>query len=115
MSYQMVNTLPLSKEEIGEVARTSVEYVESLKKDPDKFAEFLRDNANEINHYEMMADLYAWNPAIARSRWFLNEKKKIINAYVFKLRNGKIFVEGDNLTLCGNPYALLLYSVGENW
>jgi hypothetical protein len=46
MSYQMVNTLPLSKEEIGEVARTSIEYVESLKKDPDKFEEFLRDNAN---------------------------------------------------------------------
>ena len=115
MSYQMVNTLPLSKEEIGEVARTSIEYVESLKKDPDKFEEFLRDNANQINHYEMMADLYAHNHDFAKSRWFLNEKKKVINAFVFKLRNGKIFVEGDNLTLCGNPYALLLYSVGENW
>lgn len=46
MSYQMVNTLPLSKEEIGEVARTSIEYVENLKKDPDKFEEFLRENAN---------------------------------------------------------------------
>ena len=115
MSYQMVNTLPLSKEEIGEVARTSVEYVENLKKDPDKFEEFLRENANQINHYEMMADLYAHNPDFAKSRWFLNEKKKVINSFVFKLRNGKIFVEGDNLTVCGNPYALLLYSVGENW
>ena len=115
MSYQMVNTLPLSKEEIGEVARTSIEYVESLKKDPDIFEEFLRENANQVNHYEMMADLYAHNHDFAKSRWFLNEKKKIINAYVFKLRNGKIFVQGDNLTLCGNPYALLLYSVGENW
>lgn len=46
MSYQMVNTLPLSKEEIGEVAQTSIEYVESLKKDPDIFEEFLRENAN---------------------------------------------------------------------
>ena len=115
MSYQMVNTLPLSKEEIGEVARTSIEYVESLKRDPDEFEKFLRQNANEINHYLMMADLYAHNPAIAKSRWFLYEKKKIINAFVFKLRNGKIFVEGDNLTVCGNPYALLLHMVGEDW
>lgn len=115
MSYQMVNTLPLSKEEIGEVARTSIEYVEGLKKDPDKFEEFLRENANQINHYEMMADLYAHNPQFAKSRWFLNEKKKVINSFVFKLRNGKIFVEGDNLTICGNPYALLLHAVGEDW
>ena len=115
MSYQMVNTLPLTKEEIGEVARTSIEYVQSLKRDPDEFEKFLRQNANEVNHYLMMADLYAHNKEFAKSRWFLNEKKKVINAFVFKLRNGKIFVEGDNLTLCGNPYALLLHSVGEDW
>jgi len=34
---------------------------------------------------------------------------------MFKLRSGKITVNGDNLTVCGNPYALLLYSVGEDW
>ena len=31
------------------------------------------------------------------------------------MRKGKIMVNGDNLTVCGNPYALLLYSVGENF
>lgn len=115
MSYQMVNSLPVTEEEIGELASTSVKYVEKLKKDPDAFEDFLRKNANDVNHYNMMADLYKHNHAFANSKWFRFEKKKIINQYVFKLRNGKIFVEGDNLTLCGNPYALLLYAVGENW
>ena len=31
------------------------------------------------------------------------------------MRKGKIMVNGDNLTVCGNPYALLLYSVGEDF
>ena len=31
------------------------------------------------------------------------------------LRQGKIFVNGDNLTLCGNPYALLLCAVGDDY
>ena len=31
------------------------------------------------------------------------------------MRKGKILVNGDNLTICGNPYALLLYSVGEDF
>lgn len=115
MSYQMINTLPCTKEDVKNIAQTSIDYVELLKKDNDAFEYFLRANANEVNHYEMMADLYDHNHDFANSRWFRQEKRKIINSYVFKLRSGKITINGDNLTACGNPYALLLYAVGENW
>lgn len=115
MSYQMVNSLPCNKDEIKELAQYSVEYVEKLKQDNDEFEKFLRLNANEINHYEMMADLYSQNKDFANSKWFRTEKRKIIFAYVKKLRKGKITVNADNLTMCGNPYALLLYTVGEDW
>lgn len=115
MSYQMINTLPCSYEDVWDIARTSMDYVECLKKDNTEFERFLRKNANHINHYEMMADLYHHNHEFANSAWFRSEKRKIINQYVFKLRSGKITVEGDNLTMCGNPYALLLYAVGEEW
>lgn len=115
MSYQMVNTLPCSNEDIQGIARTSIDYVEKLKSDPDEFEKFLRKNANDVNHYEMMADLYKHNHDFANSDWFRAEKSKVITAYVMKLRSGKITVNADNLTICGNPYALLLYSVGGNW
>ena len=115
MSYQMINTLPCTKKDIRELADTSVKYVESLKTDNNKFELFLRKNATEVNHYEMLADLYKHNHEFANSTWFRYEKKKIINNYVNKLRNGKITINADNLTVCGNPYALLLYSVGEDW
>lgn len=115
MSYQMVNTLPCDKEDIAELANTSISYVNELKEDNDKFELFLRKNANEINHYEMLADLYKHNHDFANSTWFRYEKRQIIKTYVDKLRTGKITINADNLTICGNPYALLLYSVGENW
>lgn len=63
----------------------------------------------------MLADLYKQNNDFANSKWFRTEKRKIIFAYVERLRKGKITVNADNLTMCGNPYALLLYSVGEHW
>lgn len=115
MSYQMINTLPCTKEDIKELASTSVEYVTKLKNDADEFEKFLRKNANVVNHYEMLADLYVHNKDFANSTWFRYEKRNIIKAYVDKLRTGKITIEADNLTICGNPYALLLYSVGEDW
>lgn len=115
LSYQMVNTLPCTKDDVRDIASTSIEYVELLKQDNNEFEKFLRKNANEVNHYEMMADLYDHNHEFGNSTFFRHEKSKIISAYVHKLRKGKIVVNGDNLTICGNPYALLLYSVGEDF
>lgn len=115
MSYQMINTLPCTKDDVREIAQGSIDYVELLKVNNREFEKFLRANANEVNHYDMMADLYNQNPEFGDSTWFRNEKKKVISEYVFKLRNGKIAVNADNLTICGNPYALLLHSVGEDW
>lgn len=115
LSYQMLNVLPATQSEINDICKDSVEYVELLKRDNDEFERFLRKNANDVNHYEMMADLYDHNHEFGESKWFRLEKRKIINTYVGKLRQGKIFVNGDNLTLCGNPYALLLHAVGDDW
>ena len=115
LSYQMINTLPCTKEEIGELAKTSIDYVELLKNDNNEFVKYLRANATAVNHYDMLADLYEWNPEFANSRMWKVDKSKIISQYVFRLRKGKIVAPGDNLTVCGNPYALLLHTVGEDW
>lgn len=115
MSYQMINTLPCTADDIQKIAQTSVDYVELLKTSNDEFAKFLRKNATAVNHYEMLADLYDWNNDFSMSRMWKFDKSKIINQYVTRLRKGKITVEGDNLTVCGNPYALLLYTVGLDW
>lgn len=115
LSYQMINTLPCTKDDVKDIAQISIDYVELLKRDNDEFEKFLRKYANEVNHYEMLADLYAQNHEFGNSKFFRYEKKEIIKQYVFRMRKGKIMVNGDNLTVCGNPYALLLYSVGENF
>ena len=115
MSYQMINSLPCSRLDVKNIVATTVEYIEKLKADPDAFNEFLKKNKTAVNHYEMLSALYEHNPDFANSDWFRREKRFIINAYVTKIRSGKVTVEGDNLTMCGNPYALLLYTVGEDW
>lgn len=115
LSYQMVNTLPCSQDDINKIAQTSIDYVELLKSDNDEFIKFLRRNATAVNHYSMLADLYEWNNDFSSSKMWKADKSSIINSYVTKLKRGKITVEGDNLTVCGNPYGLLLYTVGESW
>lgn len=124
MSYQMVNTLPSYKDdilpccyvnEIRELAKKSVDYVESMKVDNGIYVDYLRKNANVVNHYEMLADLYDNSKFhFEESTWFRYEKRQIIRSYVNRLRTGKVTINGDNLTIFGNPYALLMKAVGEN-
>lgn len=114
MSYQMVNTLPCDKNDIYNLITSSQSYIDLLKNDEEAFCLFLKKNSNISNHFEMLSALYEWNHAIAFSDWYRIEKKKILNQYMDKLKSGKIFIFSDNLTIFGNPYALLMASVGEN-
>ncbi|MDF2844044.1 MAG: hypothetical protein K0R00_2470, partial [Herbinix sp.] len=119
MSAQMINSLELTrgkeKEEIKEIAKLGTERVVNIKADNDEFIKFLREKATLINHYNMLADLYEYNKEFANNKWWKTEKRKVIHDYVETLRCGEIPVSGDNLTVVGNPYALLLHAIGENW
>lgn len=115
MSYQMVNTLPCGLDDIKELAQTSINYVEKLKEDDEEFNKFLKKYKTEANHYEMIFALYEHNHDILKAQWFRRERYLILQAYIERLRSGKITINADNLTIFGNPYALLLYSIGDDW
>jgi hypothetical protein len=114
-SYQHINSLCGSKEQIQKIANYAVDYINDLKNDNEKFYIFLKQNATVVNHYNMLADLYKHNKTYENSKYFRTEKRKIIHDYILKVKGGKMLIPGDNLTVCGNPFALLLYATGQDW
>lgn len=112
MSYQMINTLDVDI--MDNVLYRSKSYIEQLKTDNDIFLQYLRDNINFSNDYEVLVALCEQNDEFTRSEYFRNRKKKIIDGYVKNLKFGKVLQEGDNLVMVGSPYAMLLHAVGEN-
>lgn len=113
MSYQMVNTLPTDKEGIESIAKTSINYVNKMKDDNELFMNFLDQNKNFSNKNEMMIALYKHNKDIEDTNLFREWKSDVLIEYKKKLKKGKILTHADNLTVCGNPYLLLLYAVGK--
>ena len=112
MSYQMINSLDESIME--SVVSVSKNYIESLKKDDQVFLQFLRDNTNFANDYEVLVALCEQNPDFIRSTYFRDRKKNIIQSYIFEFKNGRVNQNADNLVIVGSPYAMLLHSVGED-
>ena len=112
MSYQMINSLDIDI--MNNVSKVSREYIMSLKSDDDVFLQYLRDNANFANDFEVLVALCEQNIDFVRCDYFRERRKKIIKNYVNKFRTGKVIQCGDNLVMVGSPYAMLLHTVGED-
>ena len=111
-SYQMINSLALDT--MPEVVSYSVEYINKLKTDDEVFLQYLRDNSNFSNDYEVLVALVEHNPDFKYSSYFRQRKASIIGSYILKFKTGKTMQNADNLTIVGSPYAMLLHSVGES-
>lgn len=112
MSYQMINSLDMKIME--DVTQVSKDYITSLKADDNVFLQYLHDNSNFSNDFEVLVALCEQNPKFVQCDYFRQRKKEIVRGYVNKFRTGKVIQGGDNLVMVGSPYAMLLHSVGED-
>lgn len=115
-SYQMNGSLPTTdKEKLKKVAEQSVNYCNALKLDHEAFREHLRMTATKYNLNEVLLALDEWNSDFKNTSFFRSKKTKIISKFKKeRLQLGKLLQVGDNLTICGNPIALLLKATGRN-
>lgn len=111
-SYQMINTL--SMDIMPSVAESSVNYINQLKTDDKVYLKYLADNKNFSNDYEVLLALVEQDPEFIKSEYFRYRRANIISEYVKKFKLGKTLQNAENLTICFSPYALLLYTVGED-
>lgn len=112
MSYQMVNAL--DEETIDQVVRPSMDYVALLKTDLEVFKDYLRSNSNFSNDFDVLLALLDHNKYFYKTDYFRNRRYKIIESYMFNLKNGRLIQNADNLVIVGSPYAMLLHSVGAD-
>jgi len=112
MSYQMVNAL--DDQIMSSVVSCSLDYIEQLKINDDVFLQYLRNNTNFSNDYEVLIALCEQDRDFLRSEYFRQRKKDIIRSYILNFKNGRANQNGDNLVIVGSPYAMLLHSVGDD-
>ena len=112
MSYQMINALDIDKME-GIIA-CSANYIKMLKTDNKAFLDYLKKNNNFSNDYDVLIALVEQDPNFIYSSYFKERRKRILSNYVKNVKVGKVINNADNLTIVGSPYAMLLYTVGED-
>lgn len=109
-SYQMNGSLPTTDKEIlRNVASKSIDYCNSLKLDESAYLQHLQINGGQYSINDVLIALDSWNQKFRYTQYYKNKKTDIISRFKKeRLQLGKLLQYGDNLTICGNPIALLM-------
>lgn len=117
-SFQINNTLPTTdKNELKKICKTTLDYFEQLKINNDAFIEYLKiTGAKRYSIDNVLCDLYSINNDVAYTEYFKKKKAEILcDLKNNRIMLGKLFQNGDNLTICGNPIAMLMKVIGQDF
>lgn len=113
LSYQMLNSIEFSKEEVMELAKEELEYVYLLKNDLEVFKRHISLQEDSCSR-DLMLNLLAINNKVANTKMFKEFRRNNIKSYVNRLRQGKIKIANtDYCTILGNPVELLYHAIGR--
>lgn len=120
--YQLINTNQLSKDEVKEFLKPSLD-----------FAQKLRDNPAVVRHYikypdiddmkpltspmtsknDVVYTLMCINDNFIKTRYYQQFLIDLLRSFYKNLKNGHVLIHGNYSTLLGNPIEMLKQSIGE--
>lgn len=124
-SYQLINTLSLSEEEVKHLLQPSIDYISLLRRDIDfmryHFTDaFAREKEGEEEHMDGLAEradviftLMHKYPHFDETKLYANFRNDVVRCMKERLKRGHILLNGTNVTLFGNGTELLKYLAGE--
>ena len=124
-SYQLLNTLPLTEEEVRSLLQPSIDYIALLRKDVDfmryHFTDaFAREKDGDEEHIDGLAEradviftLLHNCSNFNETALYANFRSDVVRSLKERLKRGHILLNGANATLFGNGPELLKYLAGE--
>lgn len=122
--YQLLNTLQLSRNDVKTLLFPSLSYVNFLNTDTDVLKYHVKcsklDESEDIeysnvlkNKNEMVYRMMNLSDTFYKTKYFYDFKKEICRSYLKNMKKGHILINGNYSVLFGNPFEMLLHSIGE--
>lgn len=121
--YQLLNTIQLTQDEVHELLLPSLNYVNALNTDTDVLKYHVKcsvldsENIDISNVFKDKNDIVYTMMNISndfyKTKYFYDFKKEICKSYLKNMKKGHILINGNYSVLFGNPYEMLLHSIGQ--
>lgn len=119
VSYQLINTLAMTKSDVAEFLEPSLKYLDLIKRDIAAFRyhiHFKAQNEDDVSvktRNDVIYRILGVSDEFTRTKLFQDFKKETVHAYISELKLGHIIVNGNYSVLCGNPMELLRHVIGR--
>lgn len=120
--YQLLNTLYLSPEEIKSLVKPSLDYVNLLNTNTDVLKYHtkcsIEDDDRDIsnifkNKNDIVYTMMNCSDEFYKTKYYYDFKKETCKSYLKNIKKGHILIDGNYSVLFGNPYEMLLHSIGK--
>lgn len=119
VSYQLINTLAMTRDDVAEFLKPSLDYLNLIKHDIAAFRWHVHFKAQNETDYvnrtknDVVYKLLGVSDEFAKTKLFCEFKRDSVRAFTNELKLGHVIVNGNYEVLCGNPLELLAQSVGR--
>ena len=119
--YQLINTLQLSKDEVEEFLKPSLEFAQMLRDNPAVVRYYIKYpdiedmqpfNKPILNKNDVVYNLMCVNDDFVKTKYYQEFLIDLLRSYYKHLKNGHVYVNGNYSTLLGNPIEMLQQSIG---
>ena len=118
--YQLLNTLQLSQDEVWQITKDGLDYVNLINTDTDIMRYHLKLNSTTEtddnimkNKNEIVFKLLNYDCGFEHTQIYYDFKKNLCSSYIKNMKKGHILLDGTYAVLFGNPYEMLLMSAGQ--
>jgi len=118
--YQLLNTLYLSEDEVRTLLKPSLDYVNMLCDDLEVFKYHVKCSVADDNFVsnvfkdknDICYTMLNYSKDFVKTKYFSDFRKETIKSYVNNMKKGHILINGNYSVLFGNPYEMLLHTLG---
>jgi len=119
--YQLLNTLQLSFDEVAELLKPSLDYLNLLRTDVDVLRHHIKFAFSSPDDFvspiktknDVVFKLLGINNRFAQTKVFKDFRNNLVRGFVRNLKRGHVLVNGNYSTLFGNPIEMLKQTIGK--
>lgn len=119
--YQLLNTLQLSQDDVDQLLKPSLDYLNLIYTDPAAFRYHIKfmggdgtDNWDGImTTNDVIYQMLGITDKFTQTKMYHNFKKEVLKAFKKELSRGHVLVNGNYSTLLGNPIEMLYSAIGQ--
>lgn len=120
--YQLLNTIRLTPDEVADLVRPSLAYVSKINTIPEVLKYHVKCSLTEddeiLENYgmseknEIIYKMMNLSKSFYDTKLYYDFKKETCKAYLRNMKKGHLLINGNYSVLFGNPYEMLLHSIG---